>query len=353
MALLKDKLLKCFVASAFDYEDVDSIFDNAIKPVAKELGIKLYRVDRVEHNEDIDDQLLRLMETSDLCIADLTYARPSVYFEAGFMTSQDKPVVYLVRNDHFRPKNDDKAGNFRVHFDLQMKNIIPWSAPTQTFRKKLISRLKHVSAPLKRKKEQMTQENDEINSFKALSSNEKSDLVRKIALSALKKHQYTLPIDSVPFYYEATEEVKGVIGIKFIKNVLSVLIVVPSRTFRKKMLSTFNSDFLLYRINHQKFSSRHNLKKGIKRMIHVVLCSFDNLPYTRLEDAISSYCKHIPDEKRVIVKTWDITSKWKHNFFDIRVIDSIKSKSQFVENLNNILSRVRETDIRFSEGYIQ
>src|SRR4029077_16552559 len=117
----------CFVASAFDREDVDAIYDRAIRPVLKQLHLTVKRVDRIEHNDDIDDRILQLMLEADLCIADLTYARPSVYYEAGFVSGRDKPVIYVARADHFRAKDNDPEGNLRVHFDLQMRNIIPWT----------------------------------------------------------------------------------------------------------------------------------------------------------------------------------------------------------------------------------
>jgi nucleoside 2-deoxyribosyltransferase len=140
--------MKCFVASAIGKEDVDLIYDNAIYPVLKELKIKPFRVDRVEHNEDIDDQIFKLIDSADLCIADLTYARPSVYYEAGYAFGTGMPVVYIARSDHFRAQDKDQLGNLRVHFDLQMKNIIPWTAPNKTFCKKLGSRIRLVTKPI-------------------------------------------------------------------------------------------------------------------------------------------------------------------------------------------------------------
>jgi nucleoside 2-deoxyribosyltransferase len=111
----------CFVASAFDQKDVDAIYDEAIRPALRELKIRCTRVDRVEHNDDIDDKIFALMNAADFCIADLTYARPSVYYEAGYMFGCRKPVIYISRNDHFHTRASDPHGNLRLHFDLQNK----------------------------------------------------------------------------------------------------------------------------------------------------------------------------------------------------------------------------------------
>jgi hypothetical protein len=165
--------MNCFIASAFDQKDVDAIYDRAIRPVLKELKLRPSRVDRVEHNDDIDDRIFRLIDQSEICIADLTFARPSVYYEAGYAFGIGKPVIYIARSDHFRAREDDKVGNMRVHFDLQMKNIIPWTEPNEAFRKRLRDRLRHVLRPLLRSREEERAKSKEHDRFTALSQNER------------------------------------------------------------------------------------------------------------------------------------------------------------------------------------
>lgn len=140
--------MKCFVASAFDREDVDDIYDHALIPVLRDLKVSASRANRVEHNDDIDDKIFELLNAADICIADLTYARPSVYYEAGYAAAAKKPVIYIVRADHLRPAVDDRFGTFRVHFDLQMKNIIVWTRPNEQFKAALRRRLRHVIRPM-------------------------------------------------------------------------------------------------------------------------------------------------------------------------------------------------------------
>jgi nucleoside 2-deoxyribosyltransferase len=144
--------MNCFIASAFNYPDVDNIFNRVVRPVLRGFNIKPLRVDRVEHNEDIDDKIFGLIDKSAVCIADLTYARPSVYYEAGYAFGTGKPVIYMARRDHFHSKVDDLSGNFRVHFDLQMKNIIAWDQPNESCKNRLQKRLRHVLAPVLAKK---------------------------------------------------------------------------------------------------------------------------------------------------------------------------------------------------------
>src|SRR5215472_9716952 len=52
---------------------------------------------RLEHNDDIDKRIMKEIKACDFAIADLTYARPSVYFEAGFA---QRSVPVTSRKDH-------------------------------------------------------------------------------------------------------------------------------------------------------------------------------------------------------------------------------------------------------------
>jgi nucleoside 2-deoxyribosyltransferase len=165
--------LKCFVASAFEREDVDEIYDKAIRPVLSEFGFQALRVDRVEHNDDIDDKIFELLNSSSFCIADLTYARPSVYFEAGYAQATGRPVIYIARGDHFRGREDDPEGNLRVHFDLQMRNIISWTAPNDAFKTRLKRRIRRVVGPLLLQHQQRQSIETEVQRYNSLSEHDR------------------------------------------------------------------------------------------------------------------------------------------------------------------------------------
>ena len=167
--------LSCFVACAFGKKDVDLIFDRVIEPVLTELGMYVYRVDRIEHNDDIDDKIIELIHTCDVCIADLTYSRPSVYFEAGHFTGLNKPVVFTSRKDHFTPKENDVYEIERIHFDLQMKNIIGWSSTehVKTFSKQLKTRLQYVSNPIINRKATEHKEANSARAFRSMSQKQR------------------------------------------------------------------------------------------------------------------------------------------------------------------------------------
>jgi len=52
--------LRCFVAMRFDETQTDTVYDKLIRPALAQQGIVPRRIDRVEHNDNID--------AIDLCI---------------------------------------------------------------------------------------------------------------------------------------------------------------------------------------------------------------------------------------------------------------------------------------------
>ncbi len=157
--------LRCFVAMALEHPDTDKWFDKTLRPLLKSVGAQPRRVDRIEHNDDIDDRILAEIKAADFMVADLTYARPSVYFEAGF-AQRKVSVVYTCRNDHLTAPSDPN----RVHFDLQMKNIVPWREPLdRRFRRRIESRLLKVTLPLLRDKAKSVEAGNQAERFRGLS----------------------------------------------------------------------------------------------------------------------------------------------------------------------------------------
>jgi hypothetical protein len=128
----------CFIAMAFDHDDTDALYESQILPALKRNNITSIIINRRQSNDDLNIQIIEQLEKADFCITDLTYARPSVYYEAGY-AQRVIPVIYTVRKDHLSGHED----HLRVHFDLQMKPIIPWGKPDDpNFSSRLEKRIK-------------------------------------------------------------------------------------------------------------------------------------------------------------------------------------------------------------------
>jgi len=112
-----------FVACAFGKPDLEVLYETVLCPGGEALGYKVVRIDLTEPPRTITQAILESIDRAACVIADLTYARPSVYFEVGFAHGGLVPLVLTCRNDHFNGRDD----NCRVHFDLVQFKISFWS----------------------------------------------------------------------------------------------------------------------------------------------------------------------------------------------------------------------------------
>jgi hypothetical protein len=76
------------------YEDVH----DAIKGAADTCGLNAERVDDVESNERITDRVLESIRRAEFVVADLTDARPNVFYEAGYAQGLGKTPIYIARH---------------------------------------------------------------------------------------------------------------------------------------------------------------------------------------------------------------------------------------------------------------
>jgi hypothetical protein len=112
-----------FIACAFGRPEVDLLFDREIAPACAALGLRAVKVDEIEPPTTITEEVLAGIRRARIVVADLTFARPSVYFEVGVAHGMGVHVVLTCRSDHNRGTSDAQ----RVHFDLEQFKISYWS----------------------------------------------------------------------------------------------------------------------------------------------------------------------------------------------------------------------------------
>jgi hypothetical protein len=112
-----------FVASAFGYEEIDALFERELSPACQALSYEPVRVDMSEPPQTISEMLVEAITEAACVIADLTHARPSVYFEVGYAHGLGVPLLLTCRKDHHRGEEDSA----RVHFDLAQYKISYWT----------------------------------------------------------------------------------------------------------------------------------------------------------------------------------------------------------------------------------
>ena len=115
---------QAFVAMWFD-ESMKAAYEKGIEPAVREAGYEPRRVDRKEHNNKIDDEIIAEIRRSRFLVADFTQgksgARGGVYYEAGFAHGLNIPVIFTCQ--------DDAIG--KVHFDTRQYNHITWKTPEE------------------------------------------------------------------------------------------------------------------------------------------------------------------------------------------------------------------------------
>lgn len=110
------KYKKGFIAMWFN-ENMEPI-RKAIKDIFVETGYQISIIDEKEHNNQIVQEILYEIETSDFIVADLTGNRGGVYYEAGYALGLGKEVILIVDNNWLEENKENP------HFDVAQKNQI-------------------------------------------------------------------------------------------------------------------------------------------------------------------------------------------------------------------------------------
>jgi hypothetical protein len=104
-----------FVAMRFN-DEMSAIYDNGFVPAISNAGYNPVRIDRKDHDGKIDDAIIAELRLSAFVVADFTYHRGGVYYEAGFAHGLGKRVIFTCREDDLE----------NLHFDVRQYNTIPW-----------------------------------------------------------------------------------------------------------------------------------------------------------------------------------------------------------------------------------
>lgn len=91
----------CFVVSPIGEPDsptrvnADKLFRHIIEPVCKACDFEAVRADLLDNAGSITQTVVDHLETAELVIADVTEHNPNVFYEMGFRTRTNKPIIHL------------------------------------------------------------------------------------------------------------------------------------------------------------------------------------------------------------------------------------------------------------------
>ncbi len=126
---------KVFVAMWFG-DEMNSVYESAIAPAIEAMGYRPIRIDRKEHNNKIDDEIIAEIKRSKFLVADFSQgkdgARGGVYYEAGFAHGRNMQVIFTCRAE------DEEE--IHKSFDTRQHNHIFWENE-KDLKKKLKNRI--------------------------------------------------------------------------------------------------------------------------------------------------------------------------------------------------------------------
>ncbi|MBT7857286.1 MAG: hypothetical protein HN720_10200, partial [Nitrospinaceae bacterium] len=305
--------LRCFVAMAFGQEDTDQLYKFIIKPVLDSLEVRPVRVDKLNYNSNIDMKILDEIKKCDIAFVDLTYARPSVYFEAGF-AERNVPVIYSARDDHLKQDPDDEEGNEVVHFDLKMRNLLLWKKQSDgKYKNQLNKRMRVTIAPILRDKEKNKKNKAQKDNFYSRSLNARIEQLVKISSATLKLNRFNcedlqklrakwlkVGFENRAYFQDAGNFAlqqytrlnlidPGTLGTKLSKNNLTTISVHIRSGFTKRNMDNFSKYFLVRPIYNIRSPSIRGNFKGI--VDHIFFVSFRKVPDERIMNALFEFEK--------------------------------------------------------------
>jgi nucleoside 2-deoxyribosyltransferase len=119
----KSMIDQVFVAMSFD-KQLNQVYDNSFAIGIAAAGYKPFRVDRHDHINRIDDEIIAQIRRSRFLVADFTGHKAGVYFEAGFALGLGRNVIWTCQ----------KADLKDLHFDIRQYNNIVWEKETDLAR---------------------------------------------------------------------------------------------------------------------------------------------------------------------------------------------------------------------------
>ncbi len=133
-----------FVAMWFE-DRLNDAYQDGFQVGVFRAGYDPVRMDRIEHVNRIDDEIIRQINASKFLVADFTGHRGGVYFEAGYALGREIPVFWTCQ----------KSDIEELHFDIRQFNCIDWESPDE-LASRLAIRLEAVLGPGPRKPGSLT-----------------------------------------------------------------------------------------------------------------------------------------------------------------------------------------------------
>ena len=111
---IKKEINQAFIAMKFG--DATKDIADAFKKAISQMGYAPYKMDEIEHNNQIIPEMFYEIGRSKFVVVDVTIPNLGAYYEAGYAQALGKEVIVCC----------EKGKEAQAHFDISQKNLILW-----------------------------------------------------------------------------------------------------------------------------------------------------------------------------------------------------------------------------------
>ncbi|KAF7786215.1 hypothetical protein PRUB_a0703 [Pseudoalteromonas rubra] len=117
----------CFVISPIGEKDsdirkhADAFLKLLVEPGLAEFGFDIVRADQIASSSVITNDIVEYVQQSELCLVDLSFHNPNVFYECGRRHENGRPTIQLIKKGESLPF--DVAGIRTIQYDLSD----PWT----------------------------------------------------------------------------------------------------------------------------------------------------------------------------------------------------------------------------------
>jgi hypothetical protein len=121
------KTKNCFVISPIGEKDsdirkhADAFLKLLVEPALSEFGFNIIRADQIATSSIITNDIVEYVQQSELCLVDLTFHNPNVFYECGRRHENGRPTIQLIKEGEILPF--DVAGIRTISYNLST----PWT----------------------------------------------------------------------------------------------------------------------------------------------------------------------------------------------------------------------------------
>ncbi len=113
---------ECFFVCRF-IPELDMLYEEVVKPLGEEIGVRIQRVKDIHHIDKIDDRICQEIDGANFVLVDLSEQNFNVAFEAGYALARNKPIVWTMKHN---------PEGLQMPFDIYTYNCLSWNPDNLT-----------------------------------------------------------------------------------------------------------------------------------------------------------------------------------------------------------------------------